>query len=81
MKLDSNIWELSYLYPGKIIDKNNEHLIIEQLNSNDVEDFFKVFSVKEHFDKEILNKYGIRPKELASTVWFRTKIVNLLNGK
>lgn len=63
-----------------ILDKQNEHLIIDLLNSNEIEDFFKVYSVKDHFDKEILNKFGIRPKELASTVWFKNRIVNILNG-
>ena len=64
----------------KIVDKKNEYLIIEQLNSNDIEVFFKVFSVKDYFDKEILNKYGIRPKELASTDWFKSQMIKVLNG-
>jgi internalin A len=63
-----------------IIDKKNEHEIIDQLKSNDIEIFFKVYSVKDYFDKEILNKYGIRPKELASTEWFKSQIVKLLNS-
>lgn len=63
-----------------ILDKKSEHLIIEQLNSNDIEEFFKVFSVKDYFDKEILNKFGIRPKELASTEWFKSQIIKILNG-
>ncbi len=63
-----------------IIDKQNEHLIIEQLNSNDIEVFFKFYSVKDYFDKEILNKYGIRPKELASTEWFKAQISKILNS-
>jgi internalin A len=64
-----------------IIDKKNENQIIEYLNSNDIETFFKVFSVKDYFNKEILNKFEIRPKELASTQWFKNQIINLLNNK
>lgn len=65
----------------KIIDKSNENDIIKYLNSDDVEMFFKAFSVKDHFNKEFINKYGIKERELASTEWFKKQITDLIDPK
>jgi hypothetical protein len=65
----------------KIIDKVNENQIIDNLNSDDLEIFFKVFSVKDHFNKEFINKFGIKQKELAATTWFRKQILELVDPK
>jgi hypothetical protein len=65
----------------KILDKNNENDIISYLNSDDIEIFFKAYSVKDHFNKEILNKFGIKQKELAATEWFKRKITEIIDPK
>lgn len=65
----------------KIVDKGNEDEIIRNLNSDDVEVFFKVFNVKDHFNKDFINKFGIKQRELASTEWFKKQIVEILEQK
>lgn len=65
----------------KIIDKNNENEIINYLNSDDIEVFFKAFSTKDYLNKEFINKYGIKPKELAATQWFKKQITELIDPK
>ena len=51
--------------------KDNE--IIENLNSDDVEVFFKSFSMKDYFDKSCLAKYNLNESTLSSTNWFKVK--------
>lgn len=65
----------------KIVDKSNENEIITYLNSNDIEVFFKVFSTKDHLNKEFLNKFRISQRELSSTVWFRKEIMKIIDSK
>jgi len=65
----------------KILDKANENEIINYLLSDDIEVFFKAYNVKDHFNKDFINKYGISQKELASTEWFRKEIVKVLDPK
>ena len=62
----------------KFEDKANEHLIIDYLESDDIEVFFKAFSMKEHFKKDIINKYNLQGKELINTEWCRNKIRGIL---
>lgn len=65
----------------KIFDKENENDIIKYLNSDDVEVFFKAFSLKTYFKKDIILKYQISQKELASTEWFKGRILDLIDPK
>lgn len=62
----------------KIEDKKRESDIIEYLQSDDIEVFFKAFSAKDKLDKSYLEQFQITKDLLASTVWFRTRITNLL---
>ena len=64
-----------------ILDKQNENEIIEYLRSDDIEVFLKAFSLKDYFNKEFINKFGIKQKELASTVWFRNRITEIIDPK
>lgn len=64
-----------------IVDKPNENEIIEYLKSDDIEVFLKAFSLKDYFNKEFINKFGIKQKELASTVWFRNRISEIIDPK
>lgn len=59
--------------------KGSEMDIIEYINSDDIEIFFKAFSVKMYLNKSILNEYQLTPEVLSSTKWFKSKICNLLD--
>lgn len=61
-----------------IRDKKNEQEIIAYIKSDNLEVFFKVYSMKDHFDKGIISKYGIKQSELAATHWFKSRIKKLL---
>jgi len=61
-----------------IKDKQHENEIITALHSDDIEVFFKFFSIKMYFNKEIIEKYMIKEKELASTLWFRNQILSII---
>jgi small GTP-binding protein len=63
----------------KIVDKQNEGEIINYLKSDDIEVFFKAYSVKDHFNKEFLSKFKIKEIELASTEWFKKQITELID--
>jgi internalin A len=63
----------------KLRNKTDEHIIINYLDSDEIEVFFKSFSMKDHFNKEMINKYNLKPNELSSTKWFKNKIMNVLN--
>lgn len=58
-------------------DKENE--IIEYLESDDIEVFFKAYSLKSWFDKSSISKYNLKHNELASTEWFKNKMTALFN--
>lgn len=62
----------------KLLDKENENLIIDYLMSDDIEVFFKAFSIKEFFNKSIIEKFKLEPIELAKTKWFKNKMVSIL---
>lgn len=62
----------------KIYDKTNENDIISYLNSNDIEIFFKAFSMKDFYKKNIIEKYQLKQNELIETKWFKKKITKVL---
>ncbi|GAB3013794.1 hypothetical protein GCM10027051_16270 [Niabella terrae] len=64
---------------GKFRKKDIEDNIIEYLESNDIEQFFKAFSLKDYYDKNYISKYGLRPKELSETEWFKRRMIKLFN--
>eukprot|EP01038_Epipyxis_sp_PR26KG_P004020 gene4020-5750_t len=47
--------------------KANENDIITYLQSNEIEVFFKAFSMKDHFNKEIISKFQLKASELVAT--------------
>ncbi|MBW8331830.1 MAG: leucine-rich repeat domain-containing protein [Prolixibacteraceae bacterium] len=63
----------------KIVDRVNENDIIKYLDSDNIEEFFKAFSVKDHLNKEFINKFNIKQKELASTEWFKRQMKELID--
>jgi len=58
--------------------KDKEEEIITNLESDNLEVFFKSFSMKDHYDKKMLAKYKLQQKELSSTPWFKEKISKIL---
>ncbi len=62
----------------KLLDKENENLIIDYLMSDDIEVFFKAFSLKDFFNKSIIEKFKLEPIELAKTKWFKNKMESIL---
>lgn len=63
----------------KLRDRASEHLIMDQLESNDPEIFFKSFSMKDHFKKGMIEKYQLTQKELSQTNWFKSSISKILD--
>jgi internalin A len=59
-------------------DKTNENSIIDYLESDDIEVFFKAFSLKDHYKKDYIKKYNLKAKELANTEWFKHKLERVL---
>jgi internalin A len=63
----------------KFFDKTNEEIIMQNLESDDFETFYKHFSMKDHFNKQNnIGKYNFKSNELAGTKWFKNKIQNLI---
>ncbi len=58
--------------------KNEENEIIAYLESDDIETFFKAFSMKDHFDKSLINKYNLKEEELTNTNWFKDRLNSVL---
>ncbi len=62
----------------KLENRIAEHEIIDYLKSDDIEIFFKSFSLKDYFNKSLIEKYNLKQTELANTNWFKTKMVQIL---
>lgn len=62
----------------KLKIKKDEKLIFDYLESDDVEVFLKAYSLKDHFNKEMISKYNLRPSELIKTNWFKNKILGVI---
>jgi hypothetical protein len=50
------------------------------LESDNIEVFFKSFSMKDHYDKSLIKKYNLKEQELANTNWFRERFNNIINS-
>jgi len=55
--------------------------IIEYLNSDDIEIFFKSFSMKDFYDKKQLEKYNLTEEILSSTNWFKVNFLKIIDVK
>lgn len=62
----------------KLQDKTGENDIIRYLDSDEIEVFLKSFSLKDYFNKKIIEKYQLKQQELVSTNWFKNKILEVL---
>lgn len=63
----------------KLMNKSKEDEIIEYLSSDDIEIFLKAFSMKDKFNKKILEKYALKEQELIKTKWFKLKMERLFS--
>ncbi|NND77029.1 MAG: hypothetical protein HKN39_02455 [Flavobacteriales bacterium] len=63
----------------KLEDKSNEMKIVEYLDSDDLEMFFKAYSMKDRFDKSILENYQLTDSELSGTSWFIDRMNKIFN--
>jgi AAA15 family ATPase/GTPase len=59
--------------------RENAAAILEMLQSDDFETFYKVFSMKDYCGS--IRPQNIRPIDLVSTNWFKTQIQNILERK
>jgi internalin A len=61
-----------------IRSKSEENHIIDILESNDIELFFKSYSMKDYFNKSVISKYSLKSSELSNTKWFKKKFQEIL---
>ncbi len=66
------------LKTGDVMDKNPDS-IVEDLQSNDFERFYKYFDMKDVFNKACLTRLNLDKKRLVQTDWFRQQIDSVLN--
>lgn len=59
--------------------KEDESEIIYYLESDELEIFFKSYSMKDYFNKNIISKYNLQPQELSKTKWFKNKMIKILD--
>lgn len=60
--------------------KNDEDTIISYLESDDIEVFFKSYSMKDHYDKDYIKLFNLKHSELVKTNWFKGKMAALLSS-
>ncbi|MCU0446372.1 MAG: AAA family ATPase [Microscillaceae bacterium] len=58
-----------------------ETLIINDLQSNDFEVFYKFFDMKRKFNKHTIEKLNIKIENLVKTQWFRQQILTIITEK
>jgi GTPase SAR1 family protein len=63
----------------KLRSKKDESQIIDYLESDDIEIFFKAYSMKDHFNKEIISKYNLKKQELGKTKWIKAQFKRILD--
>jgi internalin A len=78
-KNDRKSYQEFKIESDKLCDKKNEEEIIQYLESDDIEVFFKAYSMKDKFKKDSLAKYALKEKDLISTEWFKSKMTNLFS--
>jgi hypothetical protein len=52
--------------------------IFKYLESDDIEVFFKSFSMKDFFDKSIIKNLNLSQETLSSTNWFRNEFSKII---
>jgi predicted ATPase len=61
-----------------INSREDEKVITEKLKSDKFEDFYPYFDMKSKFKRQYLEKFGLSPKKLVKTQWFKNQIEKVL---
>jgi len=61
------------------LKSNDLDSIGEDLESNELERFYKFFDMKDQFNKSTIAKLNLSKEKLVSTKWFKTKIQEIIN--
>jgi internalin A len=64
----------------KLRDIKNDEKIIDYLESDEIEVFFKAYSMKDKYKKDFLNEFQITQKELSETDWFKSKVSSIIGN-
>ena len=67
------------LKTGDVMDKS-PNSIVDDLQSDDFERFYKYFDMKDAFNKAFLTRLNLDKQQLVQTAWFRQQIESLLNN-
>lgn len=62
------------------IRQKDEEEIISYLDSDNIEVFFKSYSMKDKFNKKYIEKYQLTVSELAETKWFKERINKIIDN-
>lgn len=62
----------------KIEQNKREEEVISSLKSDDFNEFYKFFSMKDHFNKSCIEKLNLTHKELAHTQWFKERMIEII---
>lgn len=62
----------------KIEQRKREDDIMNALKSDEFNEYYKFFSMKDHFNKNLLEGYNLTQKELAHTQWFKEKMLEIM---
>lgn len=65
------------LKQDKIADANIDSIIAD-MESAEFEKFYAYFSMKDKFNKSMLEKLNLTTKRLAKTDWFKQKIAEII---
>ena len=63
------------------LKSKNLNMLVDASESEDPNQFLKVFDCKEDLDKSFKNHYRISDRDLASTLWFREQMARILEIK
>ena len=66
------------LKTGDVMDKTPDS-IVDDLQSDEFERFYKFFDMKDGFNKTYLTRFNLDKKQLVQTAWFRQQIETILN--
>ncbi|MFY7671903.1 COR domain-containing protein [Tenacibaculum sp. MEBiC06402] len=62
------------------IRNRSERSVIDDLGSDELEVFFKYYSMKDKFNKDSIQKYQLKQSELANTKWFKDTIGKIIES-
>ena len=79
LNLNSTRSSYEELKTGNSMDKTPDS-VVEDLQSDEFEQFYKYFDMKDNFTKQVLARLNLDKKRLVQTAWFRQQIETILNS-